>query len=463
VDFSGFQRTNVEVEERRLMPAYVEDLFLKACRTVGVKVEPRADGLWRIDHVPADLRSDRLAAVRRLGKPEAEYRKITLRKEHLDLDQHVDVVLIGPGHPLYAAVDERLNELLSGSAGAVGAYLDAASDAPYYLHFFEMTIRGQNTKGEPQTLYGELVAVKENLGPHGAERFEVVPADSLLDLPAYPSPADHLDPLDVAPAADFLKGGHQTERRLSCQAERKQIVEVCREYLAKSFRARIHASQDRVMSLRAREAGSPEMAIARQRAENELADLQRAEKERSEGLKRLALARHGPVRHVASALVLPPKEIANVAEYLDELDPEVRRRSELAAEDLVVQYETARGWECERVGHLKLGFDVRSLGPAHPQTGYRDPVHGVRRIEVKGRKRGQPIRLTTNEWYKAQQLGDSYWLYVVWDPLGKSDLVPLCIRNPAKQLDHAKREVVAARYFDIPADALESAAKVQRE
>ena len=45
-------------------------------------------------------------------------------------------------------------------------------------------------------------------------------------------------------------------------------------------------------------------------------------------------------------------------------------------------YETARAWECERVGHLKIGFDVRSLGPADPQTGYRDPLEGIRRIEV---------------------------------------------------------------------------------
>jgi hypothetical protein len=99
-----------------------------------------------------------------------------------------------------------------------------------------------------------------------------------------------------------------------------------------------------------------------------------------------------------------------------------------------------------------------SLGPADPQTGYRDPVQGIRRIEVKGRSRGQPIRLTTNEWYKATQLGDSYWLYVVWDPLGRPDPEPLRIQNPATRLDYAKREVVAARYYDIPADAVEAAA-----
>ena len=108
-------------------------------------------------------------------------------------------------------------------------------------------------------------------------------------------------------------------------------------------------------------------------------------------------------------------------DLLDDLDPDITRQIELAAEEVVIAHETGRGWETEKVGHLKIGFDIRSLGPADSQTGYRDPVRGVRRIEVKGRKKGQPIRLTTNEWYKAQQLGDSFWLYVVWNPLENPD------------------------------------------
>src|SRR5208283_4357845 len=68
VDFSGFQRQNLEVEERRLMPRYVEAQFIAAAKEIGLRVEPRADGLWRVEHVLADLRSDRLQAVQRLGK-----------------------------------------------------------------------------------------------------------------------------------------------------------------------------------------------------------------------------------------------------------------------------------------------------------------------------------------------------------------------------------------------------------
>jgi hypothetical protein len=81
----------------------------------------------------------------------------------------------------------------------------------------------------------------------------------------------------------------------------------------------------------------------------------------------------------------------------------------------------------------------------------------VKRIEVKGRLRGQPVRLTTNEWYKAQQLAETNWLYVVWGTLGDSpELVR--IHNPVAKLDHAKREIVAARFYEIPADAVQKAA-----
>jgi hypothetical protein len=56
-------------------------------------------------------------------------------------------------------------------------------------------------------------------------------------------------------------------------------------------------------------------------------------------------------------------------------------------------------------------------------------------------------------------LGDSYWLYVVWDPLVEPNPIPMTIHNPVKQLDYAKREVVAARYYDIPAEAIEKATR----
>ncbi len=464
VDFSAAARSNLEAEERRLMPRYVEAHFLAAARAVGLRAEARADGLWRIEHVLADLRSERLASVRRLGKPDAGYRKLTFYKEHLEQDQHLDAVLIGPGHPLYGALDERLRERLRDAAGQAAVYLDPAAEAPYRLHFHEIAVRGQTAGGEAATVHAELVAVREAVGADlpASARCEMVPADVLIDLPAHPRPPEALPDFDHEPVADHVKSTVQMDRREAARTERGRYADVARDYLERSFDARIRAAQSRVMALRAREAAEPDVALARQRSEQDLEDLQRTRTERLAGVERLRIARHGPVRHVASCLVLPPDAAGDgKSGSAREPDAAQNRRIELAAEDVVVAWEEGRGRECERVGHQKIGFDVRSLAPPDPQTGGRDPADGVRRIEVKGRRRGQPVRLTTNEWYKAQQLGDTYWLYVVWDPLDAPDPVPLRVRNPAARLDHAKQEVAAARYYDLPAAAVEQAAREQ--
>ena len=451
VDFSGFQAANHESEERRLMPKYVEKHFEATAREVGLRLEPRADGLWRAEYVPADLRSDKLQAVQHFGKPESSYRKITFHKEHLDQDAHLDAVLVGPGHPLYAAVDERLNQLLAPLAGQPAVYVDPLAIAPYVLYFFELGLRGQNSRGATITLHGEVVAVKEEAG-----QFEVVPPDILLNLPGWSGAAVPQVATLAEAAADHVKSTYQLEARQRVQEERTRFATICRDYLQRSFDARIGAAQKRVMTLRARESESPEFALARQRAEQDLADLERTRRERLESLTRLAIARTGPIKHLATAIVLPPAHAGDpqLQSLMEEMDPNVRRQSELAAEDCVVDYEGSHGRETERVGHLKIGFDIRSMGAPDPATGQYE----IRRIEVKGRTRGQTIRLTTNEWYKAEQLGDSYWLYVVWDPLSSAPELHT-IQNPARALDHAKREVQATRFFEIGPDAILSASR----
>lgn len=281
-----------------------------------------------------------------------------------------------------------------------------------------------------------------------------MPTDVLLNLAALPNSPAALPAASLKPAEDFLKSTYQLQRRDRCQKEREHFASVSRDYLMRSFEARKRKAQERVMSLRARERAAQEVTLARQQAEKDLADLERTQADRLAGLDRLATARTGPVRHLASALVLTPQESAEaqLADLADEADPEVRNRSELAAEEVTIAALVTEGFpraNIERVGAQKIGFDIR----AHR---VRDAVTGeieVKRIEVKGRVRGQPIRLTTNEWYKAQQLAETYWLYVVWDPLDeKPDLVR--VQNPAVKLDHAKREIVAARFFEIPAEAI---------
>jgi len=453
VDFSAFQRRNLEVEERRLMPRYVEAQFVAASREVGLRVEPRADGLWRVEHVLADLRSERLRSIQKIGKAESSYRKITFHKHHLEQVAHVDAVLMGPGHPLYAAVDEKLNERLSGLAGGIGFFIDALCREPYRIHFFEISIRGKDSKGLDVPLYGELVAVREERG-----NYEMIPSDILLNLAAHPHPPQEIEPASTQPPTDFLKATYQLECRTRCQNERQHFARVCREYLEKSFKVRIDRAQERAMLLAAEAVSKPEYKLTADEARKYVDELQRTRQERLDGLKRLEIARTGPVKYVGTAVVLVPDAdtAAQLAVLADEVDPNIRRQSEIAAEDKVVEALIVEGFppdRIERVGHLKLGFDIRAHRIADEATG----EVFVKRVEVKGRLRGQPVRLTTNEWYKAQQLAETYWLYVVWNPLDElTELVR--IQNPVAKLDHAKREIVAARFYEIPADAVQQAA-----
>ncbi len=368
----------------------------------------------------------------------------------LDQDQHIDAVLVGPGHPLYAAVDEKLNEFLSSAQGGTALFLDLQAGAPYHLHFFEITIKGKDSRGTDTPLYGEVVAVREEAG-----RFEVVPADVLLDLPPHPRPVEHTDSIDPTPASDFLKSSYQLQCRQKCQQDRQGFAAVIRDYLERSFAARMKKAQERYMSLMSELGTRPEYKLAADEAKKYLDDLERTKRERMAGLERLQIARTGPVRHLATAIVLTDGDVAAQLGALGrEPDVDLRRKKELRAEEIVIDHLVADGFqrECiERVGSQKIGFDIRAHRVTDATTGQIE----VRRIEVKGYTRGNDIQLTVNEWYKAQQLGPTYWLYVVWDPLEAGhELVR--IHNPAEKLDHAKKEIVLARMFSVPAQAIQA-------
>ena len=61
------------------------------------------------------------------------------------------------------------------------------------------------------------------------------------------------------------------------------------------------------------------------------------------------------------------------------------------------------------------GFDLLSRHPAFGATSVKSTVFEERAIEVKGRAAIGDIELTENEWSRACNLRDRYWLYVVFD------------------------------------------------
>ncbi|MCY4506785.1 MAG: DUF3883 domain-containing protein, partial [Acidobacteria bacterium] len=155
----------------------------------------------------------------------------------------------------------------------------------------------------------------------------------------------------------------------------------------------------------------------------------------------------GDVELIAHALVLPTG------------DADERRRHEARVEEIAMRiaqaHEETAGATVHDVSRPELarraglgdwpGFDLLSVSA----TGDR------RAIEVKGRSRTGDIELSENEWAKACNLRDGYWLYAVYDcATPRPRLVR--VRDPFGKLLVRNRESSA---YSIPAAAVHAAAQ----
>lgn len=102
--------------------------------------------------------------------------------------------------------------------------------------------------------------------------------------------------------------------------------------------------------------------------------------------------------------------------------------------EVAMKYERDNGREPEDVSSQNLGFDIR----------FFDNSGKIRYIEVKARAVQGEIVLTQNEWFKSQNLGDDYYLYVVFNT-SKSPTLHI-IQNPAEKLNVMER-IEMVRYF----------------
>ncbi len=105
--------------------------------------------------------------------------------------------------------------------------------------------------------------------------------------------------------------------------------------------------------------------------------------------------------------------------------------------EVVIRYEKSKGREPDVTRRMEEHYDVYSYGEDEE-----------RYIEAKGYVKPRPeIRLTDREYEKAKELGDRFWLYLVYGA-GTEKPVMLCIRNPAEKLKFSEKErsIVSKEY-----------------
>jgi hypothetical protein len=420
-------------KERRLMPEYIERFFIEAYRSFGGAISEIKGhkGLWSIGRVPPDLRNQPEAQERRYGKVGLVYPKLTFNKEQLG--DYTDVEFVGPGHPLFEAVVERVLREYGPALrqGAVFYNADAAEPTILWL------IKSGVEDGRGQTVGERLFAVH-----HAAARYRKSQPYALLDLKAPENPPALAPELKAAAVDEDAAVEWSLDEVVApyfgeIEERRRRELAIKEKYVRKSLQFLISESNKKIARYDAQLRQPPSMDDPNRL--NVQGNRAKEEARRNDLAQRLTvrLAEIEQERHlsekppeiigVAVILPLPAQAAAGVGGMQN--DPEV----EAIAVEIAKKYETDQGRKVVSVEEENCGWDLTSL-----KGGEVD-----RYIEVKGRAEVGDVALTPNEWIKAQRFGKDYWLYVVVNCKTEPELN--LIQNPADKLV-PREEVSVVRY-----------------
>jgi superfamily II DNA or RNA helicase len=415
IDFSRIVGEMRQAKENRLVPEYIEKFFLRACEKLGVKVDRRRDGFWRIDPVPYELRNLPYSFKIRYGEVFNEYGKISFDKEMAARGQ---AEFVAPGHPLLEAAIEKIFEKYGNEAEKGAVFFDPSGEFDGLIWFIE----GQITDGNG-TIAGRRIFALYQDRDGGMRQ---VPPSVLWDLkPVGKAAINELDAREeeiIAFAADNIMRGYLQEIR----ERRLHDAEIKRKYGLRSLEELIMRSEGALTEYETRRAMGediPEALIQNERRRRE--DLERRKEELSRRIEAETNLSLSSPRILGVAAVIPEVQVK------DELKED--RELEKIGMQIAMEFERANGRVPEDVSSQNLGFDIRSMG-----------ADGMRYIEVKTRAREGRIALTPNEWIMANRLKDEYWLYIVVNATSSPELYT--IQNPAEKL-RPEEEIEIVRYI----------------
>ncbi|MBE7503142.1 MAG: DUF3883 domain-containing protein [Verrucomicrobiales bacterium] len=414
------QRLQLEKEDlRRLLPGYVRRFLEKACPLMGLRLDGDLDTTFKIAGQQRGSTDWLLPLLE--GYPEEARGLFTVLKPK----EGEAAVFLHPGERVFDRLCSLIETRFQQVALAGSVFSDPWADAPYFVHVARVQVvrvkpekaevRGQRSEAEAkEPLDCRLVAVKQSLSGECRE----MALEQLLLLRGVESGpgafefARQQGPMAVERAAKWLRAEllePQVEaRRKELQATLPQRL----EFLQRGFT--YHEAELAIeRSRRAEKArdGDPRAKHLLDRVKERQRNLS-AQRERAcaELLMEPDLLRAEDPVFIAHALVVPST------------DPEERKRHDREVEKIAML--KAIGFEEE---HGRLVVDVSAPEKAVMQgleawPGFdllsRNGKGGPNVIEVKGRAGVGEIEVSENEWAKACNLRERYWLYVVFNCAG---------------------------------------------
>jgi len=326
------------------------------------------------------------------------------------------VIFLHPGEPVF----ERLRTTVCGRFADQplrgGIFVDPQADQPYLFHLASVSIIRRSDPSlraleKEELLEERLLGFRQN----GDGTIQPCPVEQLLLLRGNPTTRPSLSDL-VARSSELLGMARdritkevaepiaEARRRLCLDTLASRIEFVTRgyEYQESDLAAMRGKLNEKVR------AGDLNAKKQLSRVRDRQKSLESRRREALESLRREPDLIHAEtIQFIAHALVLPSGDPEDQKQF----DAQV----EAIAMKVAISHEEAAGAVVKDVSKPNL---ARAAGleenPGFDLLSHR-PSSGARGIEVKGRAGVGAVELTENEWDKACNHRDRYWLYVVFD------------------------------------------------
>ena len=391
----------------RLLPGYVRSFVEKSAPLLGVRLSGEPDARFNMEGLPMALA---------LAMEDATDRRPMALTFNRPPDDE-PVLWLRPGESFFDQYRAYFCERVAEAALRGGVFVDPDASEPYLYHLALITVVRKADPQFPESSRSDqivdvrLMALTQS--PDGEP--QPCPVEQLMLLrSAILVPPASWPAQRRVDAALTLAESHLRNAVLGpIVAERRQALADSlgsrEEFLRKGF----DYQEAELFGQRARlrvQSQAGDHATARRLEEVRQAQQDLKErKERAVAALRLepGLLAPGEVTFLAHALVLPSS------------DPEDRERHDEEVEQIAMQvawaYEQSQGAQVDDVSTPEKamlaglerwpGFDLLS----HRSNGEQ------RCIEVKGRRAVGDVEMKENEWAKAANLREQYWLYVVYD------------------------------------------------
>ena len=410
------------LREHGLIPEYTREFFRKTLETLNSRLHPRKDEFFRIDRIPIQItRISQDTQFKQMYPTltRRSYPKVTFDKTQASMDPTAEFISFG--HPLFEAALHYVEKKYTEDLKTGTCFSDPDGRFSGIIAFYEGEIRdGTDTIAGKQLFAFYL--------PQDSESVEQINPVVVWDLQEA-SPTS--EPIQIQALED--KVGGQVRLRLDeykkeLTEERKRQVDIKKRYGITSLERLILNLDSELLDLAIKNENGEDV---KRLIENKTEQKDHYEDERRKleqsCQREVTLVRKSPV--FTGAIRVRPAMEGNETETSMPNRMEIERIGMKHA----IRHEEAQGCLVEDVSAENLGFDLRS----------KTPDGKVRCIEVKARAGRTPVVLTSNEWFRAKQLKDDYFLYIVLNAAAQPE--SYIIQNPASQI-RTVRQIAEVRY-----------------